>query len=355
VIVARIWCVLTLACCACQRPDESEPSLKVKVHCVSPSLQSVDETLELRGRIDTPPGGDLPLASQVAGRIVELSVHEGQRVNAGEIAATIDDLASRGAVRQAEATLAQASAAHLNASANLTRTRALVSRGIAARQELDDATAKAETEEQAVASSQAALDLARRTLGRVQVRVAFGGVVTRVFRGPGAIVDGSAATPIAQIAATGAEFVADATERDLRRVEAGRPARVQFATGAPSLAGTVRAVSNALDPATGLGVIRVSVADGGGALMLGAQGRVLIVTKHRDKVALLPAVALRGAVADGAEVVVCTAGEASVRSVQVGYRDPERFEVTFGLAANERVAIDHVLGLETGTALVEVP
>jgi len=238
----------------------------------------------------------------------------------------------------------------------LQRTQALVTRGIAARQELDDATAKAETEKQSVASSQAALDLARRTLGRVQVRVAFGGVVTRVWRGPGAIVDGTAATPIAQVAAaSGAEFVADATERDLVRIESGCQARVLLAPGAPSLNGSVRAVSSALEATTGLGVVRVSLTDTPATLLMGAQGRVTVVTRHRDSVLLLPAEALRGAVADGAEVVVCTPEGASVRPVQVGYRDDHQFEVVSGLDASDKVAVDHVLGLETGTALVQVP
>lgn len=352
----RFAFALPLLCLSCRHTEESEPELKVAVHCVNPSRQSVDETIELRGHLEPPPGGDLPLASQVAGRIVEVLVHEGQRVKSGDVVASVDDLASRDAVRQAEATLAQASAAQLNASATLERTQALVNRGIAARQELDDATAKAETEKQSVASSQAALDLARRTLGRVQVRVAFGGVVTRVWRGPGAIVDGTAATPIAQIAAaSGAELVADATERDLVRIESGRPARVQLAPGTPPLNGVVRAVSSALDAATGLGVVRVSLTDSPQATLMGAQGRVTITTGHRDGVLLVPIEALRGAIADGAEVVVCTSEGASVRAVQVGYRDDHRFEVVAGLAADEKVAIDHVLGLDTGTVLVQTP
>ena len=352
---AHIWCLLAASCLACRQPQESEPDVKISVHCVSPVRRAIDETLELRGHLEPPPGGDLPLASQVAGRIVEVLVHEGQHVKTGDVVASVDDLASRDSVRQAEAARAQTKASELNARATLERTQALVNRGIAARQELDDATAKAETEKQSVAAAEAALDLARRTLGRVQVRVAFGGVVTRLWRGPGAIVDGTAATPIAQVAAaSGADFVADATQRDLARVESGRPAKVLLGPGAP-LAGAVRAISSALDPVTGLGVVRVSLSDSPQGLPMGSQGRVTITTGHRDAVLLVPIAALRGAVADGAEVVVCTPQGASVRSVKVGYRDDQQLEVTAGLSADERVAIDHVLGLDSGTPIVQVP
>lgn len=343
-------------CLACRHPAAADSEAKVTVRCVNPTLQPIDETLELRGHLEPPPGEDLPLASQVAGRIVEVLVHEGQRVKAGEVVASVDDLASRDAVRQAEAALAQARAAELNAHATLERTQALVARGIAARQELDDANAKAETEKQSVVAGSAALDLARRTLGRVQVRVAFGGIVTRVWRGPGAIVDGTAATPIAQVAAAlGAEFVADATERDLARIKSGRPAQVVLSPGTPALAGSIRAVSSALDPVTGLGVVRVSLDQPPPTLLMGAQGRVTIITAHRDSVLVIPSDALRGAVADGAEVVVCATKGASVRPVQIGYRDDHLMEVVAGLTIADKVAIDHVLGLETGTPLVEAP
>jgi hypothetical protein len=67
----------------------------------------------------------------------------------------------------------------------------------------------------------------------------------------------------------------------------------------------------------------------------------------------LPAAALRGAVLDGAEIVVCKDGKADVRTAKVGYRDDRRFEILDGVAPGERVAIDHVLGLETGAPIRE--
>jgi hypothetical protein len=70
-------------------------------------------------------------------------------------------------------------------------------------------------------------------------------------------------------------------------------------------------------------------------------------------VLVVPAEAMRGAVADGAEVVVCKDGKADVRTVKVGWRDDKRVEIAEGLAAGDRVATDHVLGLETDAPIVE--
>jgi RND family efflux transporter MFP subunit len=330
-----------------------ETPVPVPVHCTPVARESVDVTETLRGRVSAPPGGDLPLASQVPGRVVEVLVHEGDRIVAGTIVATIDDSVTRDALRQADAALAQAKSAAANADTVLTRTRQLVARGIAAKQELDDAIARADQAHSAVSASAAGTDIARRTLGRVQVRSTFDGAITRIWRGPGALVDGTAATPIAQLAAsTFAELDADATERQLVDVGAGQIASIVLTTGGDAIAGTVRARSTALDPATGLGLVRVAI-EPKTPLLLGVFGVATVRIGQRTDVLVLPATALRGAVADGAEIAICKDGKAEVRSVGIGWRDDARVEVVTGVAEGERVAVDHVMGLETGSPIVE--
>lgn len=330
--------------------EEPDP---VTVRCEAPSRRSIDVTTTLRGRIAAPPGGDLPVASQVAGRIDAVEVHEGDHVVAGAVIASVDGSTSRDALRQADANVAEARAAQGNATATLDRTRQLVDRGIAAKQELDDAVAKAAQARAAVAAASAASDLARRTLGRVQVRSTFDGVVTRVWRGVGALVDGTAATPIVQLSATAlAELDADATERQIIGIEAGQVATVTLASGGAPLGATVRARATALDPATGLGLVRLDV-DAKQTLMLGAFATASVVLAKRDGVLVVPATAMRGPVADGAELVVCKDGKADVRTVKVGWRDDARVEIIDGLADTEKVVTDRALGLEAGAPIIE--
>jgi RND family efflux transporter MFP subunit len=348
----RATVFLLLGVLSCHHEAASTKDAPVRVHCVAPHSESVDEVLELPGRVEPPPGGDLPIASQVAGRLVEVSAHEGQHLATGDIVATVDDVASRDAVRQAEATLAQARAAESNAKATLERVKALVDRGIAARQELDDAEARAENERQAVAAATAATHLAQRTLGRVQVRAMFPGVVTKLWRGPGALVDGTSATPIVQVAASSnAEFVVAATERELTQSEAGQQVKIHLDQLADDIAGQVRIRSSALDPATGLGTIRITLSSSPPSLLMGAYGRASIATRHRDSVLVIPVDALRGAVSDGAEVVLCKDGKAELHEIRAGYRDAKRVEIIEGLTDKDRVAVDHVLGLDTGMAI----
>lgn len=347
---APVVVLAALAACKSVASEHEEP-IPVEVRCVAATKQTLELTETLRGRVAAPPGGDLPVASQVAGRVVELLVHEGDRVAAGAMVALIDDSSSRDAFRQADAAVVQAKAALANADATLDRTRQLVVRGIAAKQELDDAVARSDQARAGLNSVVAASDLARRTLGRVQVRSSFPGIVTRVWRGVGALVDGTAATPVVQLAASAlAEFDADATEGQLAQVAPGQRASVALSTGGEPLAGTVRARSAALDPVTGLGFVRIAL-EAKGPLTLGLFGTATVQTGTRDGVLLVPELAMRGAVADGAEVAVCADARAEVRTVKVGLRGDERVEIVSGLAEGERVAVDHVLGLETGSPI----
>lgn len=282
-----------------------------------------------------------------------LSVREGDHVTAGTLVATIDGSASRDALEQAEAHVAEATAGQDNANATLERTKQLVARGIAAKQELDDARAKADQAHAALASANAASDLARRTLGRVQVKSTFDGVVTRVWRGPGALVDGTAATPIVQLSAAAlAEVDADATERQLDVLRAGQAASVQLMTQANPLTATLRTRATALDATTGLGLVRFDVPSAA-PLLLGAFATVTVHVEKRDNALLIPASAMRGAVPDGAEVVVCNSGKADVRTVKIGWRDADRVEIVDGLKDDERVVVDRALGLQPDTPLAE--
>ena len=372
--------VTTLTGCHKKADTDEENVPAVEVHCEAASRAAFDVSIVLRGRTAPPPGGDLPVASQVAGRVLEIRVKEGQRVTRGALVAIVDDLGPRAAATQADAAVARSRSAEAAAIAALERTKDLAAKGIAARRDVEDAIARADAARAGVEADVAALRFASGTLRRVDVLSTFDGVVTKVWRGAGALVDGSAATPIIQLASVGTvEFVADVTERDLALVKEGQKASIALASGGDVFAGTVLARSRSVDPATGLGVVRLQIdgpaepapeheterADGGGARgapgkpsgaferpVLGAYGKAIVLLDRRDAVLSIPSSALRGAVADGAEIAICGAIKTTIRAVKVGFRDAARVEVLEGLKDSEEVAIDHVLGLEDGTRIV---
>lgn len=353
---ALVALLLVPSAMGCHRKEEAEEEKQppVEVKCTPASRTTLAITVALRGRTATPPGGDLPVASQVPGKIIETKVKEGDRIAKGAVIATVDDLLPRAQAKQADATLARAKSADVQAQATLARTKALFAQGLASKADVDDATAKAEAARAEIEADQAGLRLAAGTLGRVEVRSTFEGVVTKVWRGLGAIVDGTAATPIVQIASTGAaEFLADATGKELALIADGQSAEIVLESGA-ELHGSVVATSRALDPATGLGSVRILLEppkNGEPAPPLGSFGRVSIEAGKRDGVIVVPTKALRGAVADGAEIALCEGDKAKLRTIVVGYRDAEKVEVLKGLKEGESVATGHILGLEDGTKI----
>ena len=352
-LVRGAYFLVLVVACGAKRSEHDEEE-RVAAACVASEPRDVTETVTLRGRVTPPPGGDLAVASLVAGRLASVDVREGQKLSAGDVVASVDDAPSRDALQQQQGALAQVEANERNAVLARDRAKELVARGIAAKQELDDANARLAALQGEANAARATVDLARRTLGHVRVRTAFAGVVTHVWRGPGALVDGTAATPIVQVATSSAvELVCDATVVELARVAIGQHAETTFSTGV-KVSGDVIARSAALDALTGLGTVRISMPDAPGSLPIGAFGTSAVVVSQRTGVATYPSSVVRGAVSDGAEVIVCADNKAHVKRAAVGWRDANRVEL-LGLGAGDRLASAHVLGLEDDQAIDEKP
>jgi HlyD family secretion protein len=145
---------------------------------------SGEETLVLHGNVDI---REVKLGFRVAGRIAEMRVEEGDRVETGDVLANLDPVPLRqevalaeaelaGAraalakmeagsrpeeIAQAEALVAEREASLVNARADFKRQSQLVERGVASASAYDDAQARVTEVEAALASSRQALELAR--------------------------------------------------------------------------------------------------------------------------------------------------------------------------------------------------
>lgn len=332
-----------------------ERASPAKVSCVKVESGPLARSVTVRGRVLTRPGGDLPVASLVAGKLLEVKVEEGARVKQGTVIATVDDLGPRAAVGEARAGLARARSTKAEADAALARAKTLQAAGITSKADLDAALARADAAAADVAAQEAASGLASGTLGRVEVRSTFDGVVTKVWRGAGAVVDGTAGTPIVEIAADARlEFVADATEPELGLLAMENEASVELSSG-PSVDGRVVALSRALDPKTGLGSVRIALEAKPSlpAVRIGAFGKAKVRASSLPDALSIPRAAMRGAVLDGADVAKCVDGKTALAHVTIGYRDESRVQVLSGLLSTDRVAVGDVLGLADGTPITE--
>lgn len=349
-----------IALAACRSPGDAAPTPEPPppvVTCAAAVARTGDQPIALRGRIAPPPRAVAVVAAPGPGRVARVLVDAGDAVVAGQVLAVLDDPGLGTSTVEAAAELAAATAALQAATAERTRRAALVSQGIAPAKDLDEAIAREAAARAAVTAATARHGLARGNLARAELRAPRAGVVLRVRRTAGEFVDGGDPAIVELADLTTLELAAQLTGGELLGLTVGAAASVVVdARPDLTLPAAVVAVAPALDPTTGLGAVRVRLTAPPPDLHL-AVGLPGVATVHRaaPPAIAIPAAAVRRSLTGSDEVLVCTgqpAAALAVRAVTVGAHVGDTVEVT-GVAAGERVVIDHVLALEDGTAVTE--
>ncbi len=255
--------VLTLAVTACSHaagePPEATPPIQVT--CAPVKTTQLTPTIHLRGVILAPPDRQALVAPTSSGRLSQLHVVEGDLVTAGQLLAVIDNPTLAAARAEADAQVASARGNQTTAAAAATRAQRLFDEGIAARKEVEDAEAHAAGASAELNAALARQSLAKAEVDRATVRAPIAGTVVHVLRRVGELVDGTPATPIAEIADPSIlELRASVPAADLVHLAAGQAAEVRLdALPEVQLRGKVTAVSPAVDPATAQGSVRVAL------------------------------------------------------------------------------------------------
>ncbi len=307
----------------------------------------IADTLHLTGTIAAPPNQDVRVSSFVAGRIAEMKVAEGDRVNSGQLIAKIDDHTYRDQLSQATASEAQAKANLENAKLNLARDEGLFSRGIAARKELEDARTQAAVAQAALQQAEAALSLARLQLSRTEIVSPLNGMVVKRFVSVGEQVDGTAAQPVAEVASYGeVELLASVPATSLTKIRVGQTLTISSdAFPGKTFTGRAVAVSPAVDPTTNAGLVRVRFPNPNGLLRLG-----MVLTaeapaeKHRGVLTVPPQAIYRDE--QGAPHVYKVNGDAAASvDVQLGIQTQDAVELLSGVQAGDAVILTGGYGL----------
>ena len=252
------------------------------------------------------------------------------------------------AARQADAMLSRATAEAVNAETSQKRIQHVVERGIAPKQEADDAVAKLASAKAAAVEAEANARQAHRQVERSQVKSPLDGTVLKVLRQAGELVDGTPATPVVQIAdLTQLELAADVPAQDLVRLTRAAKATLTF-PGMPDagFTGTLSMLAPSVDRATGLGTVRVRLEPAQTFPPVGLFGTARIGVGEPHPVTVVPAAALRSVNGREGEVVVC--GEdhmLHVVKVEVGATMDGEVVVRGAVDAGVNVAVNPVIGL----------
>jgi len=304
------------------------------------------EEITVRGAVTARPNEDVKVSALVPGRVMSVTVAEGDAVRQGQVVASIDRRPIEEQRRQVAAALEQANAQIENAKANLDRMTQLFTKGIAAGKEVEDAKTQMASATAAREQATAALNTANLQLERTDVRAPITGHVVKRMVSVGEQVDGTGGQPIVEIANIDrVEMAANVPADYLSRVKLNQRALISTAalTGVEMM-GSVIAIAPSVDPATNTALVRLGIANTERQLRVGmfAEAR-LQLAEHPNVLVVPPAALVKND--DGTFVYVVSGNTAQRTPVMIGLETPSGVQVTSGVSEGQTVLTSSVYGL----------
>ena len=386
-IIAAVVIVVLAAMGYLATQREGRNAVEVRVEAVG--LRDLVDDVSATGHIE--PKTHVDITTDVAGRIIELPVEEGQDVEEGALLLQIDPALFRAAVERAEAGLAQAQAnlaqqeaTYRQAQRDADRLTALQARGtdFVTEAEVEQATTNADVQnrlleatEHQVHQAEASLDQERDRLGKTTIRAPMSGRITRlnVERGETAIVGtmnnpGTVLLTVADLSVM--EAVIEVDETDVPDITIGDSAYVEIdAFPNRRFVGSVTEIGNSsivpLNPATGGSnqaidfEVRIELRAPPEGIRPDLSATADVITDTRDQVPSIPITSLTLMDADEYEEIPnenlpSTPRSAAVRDIEgvfVVEGDVVRFRpVQIGIAGENYFEV--VSGIELGTTVV---
>jgi membrane fusion protein, multidrug efflux system len=337
---------------------------------IAATVRLADETITIRQPATLEPNRRAAILAQVAGYLIERRVEIGDRVQQGQILGVIAAPLVEKELREAQAAraVAQAAVAEALQAEELARRTAqrqveaasnnAVSKQIvdSAETELRSATAALERSRASVLASDATLARLERQLEFRELRAPFAGVVTRRTREQGDFIEfgGNPTDPavFTIVDSSTLRTTVNLPQAQAYLVRADQTAKVRIggATGRVVNARVSR-ISGEIDPATRTMPVEIEVPNADGSLIPGSYATVEIESRRPADLrpAMIPANALMllptNPDGTGGPTVAVITGATSpftleYRSVTLGRDMGSEIEITSGLAAGDRLALN---------------
>ncbi|QRZ15266.1 efflux RND transporter periplasmic adaptor subunit [Paracoccus methylovorus] len=340
---------------------------------------NVETSVMAEGRLK--PQNLVAVGAQVSGRITELAVKLGDRVEQGDLIAQIDSVQQTNELRTAKAALANLRAQMAERQAvlalaektlerqeNLSRSAA-TSRSVmdGAQQDVDVARAQITALDAQIAQAEVAIEIAQTNLDYTRVTAPIAGTVLAIVSQAGQTVNAVQSSPTIVVLGQldRMDVHAEISEADIGKVQAGQNVRFSLLDDSgrtyegvlASIAPAPQSIVNdsaiqggaTTDTSSGaiyyIGIIPVANPDGHLRSYMTAQ--VSIILGAAQDVLTIPSSALGRPNRDGSHQVRVVAGDGSIqtRDIMIGLNDKVTAEVVDGLTEGERV----VTGDQGGT------
>jgi RND family efflux transporter MFP subunit len=319
------------------------------------------------------------VSSKIMGKVVEVSIEEGQRVERDQVIARLDDANARAALaqslaqrEQAKANLNAAEVAFKNAEPTFQRNQQQYERAIISAQAFDTAKAaydaartSLEVARRAVEVAEATVTYAQRNLDDTVVRAPFAGIVTVKAAQEGEMLSPNSAgggytrTGVGTIVdMQSLEVEVDVSENFINRVHPDQPVSVKLnAYPDWDIPARVIAIIPTADRAKATVKVRVGFELGDPRILPQMGVRVAFLDEPSGKpesaapraaqAVLVPGEAVQAS-GDTGVVFVIVDGTLERRSVRLGERTPSGQVVLSGLASGARVAVGDLSKLADG-------
>jgi RND family efflux transporter MFP subunit len=330
----------------CGRKEETAVVQPRPVRTVTIEKREAGTPITLTGRIEAK--DEVNLAFRISGRLLENTLRQGDRVEAGQVVARLEPQNELNALRSAEAGLAAAQAALTQAANHFERQDTLLKQGWTTRANHDQARKARDTAQAQVDAAQAQLESAHDLVSFTQLEADAPGVVTAVGPRAGAVVQ--AGQMIAALARKeGRDAVFDAPAQMLRAASADADVEVRL-TGDPSVVahGRVREVSPQADPVTRTFEVRVGLTDPPPTMLLGATVNGVLETPSTPIIDIPASALTRVNQRPAVWVVDPTSQTVSARNIEVLRYDPASVSVASGLDTGEIIVTAGVQALHPG-------
>lgn len=338
-LVPPVLLAASFALAGCGGPangNESKPAEEEKVRIpvqVAP-VQVGGVTAAYEGTATLEAEREATVVARTSGVLLELNVEEGDRVERGQVLASLDAERHRLEVAQARAQLERLES-------DFQRMKELHARELVSSDQFEQARSEYE-------SQKAAFELAQLELSYTEIKAPISGVVSkRLVKEGNWIQNQQALFEIDDFQPL--EAVLHVPERELSLLEPGYPVTVRTdALPGRAFEGTVDRISPVVNPETGTFDVTVELPNEKGTLKPGLFVRARIVYDQKQGVPLIPRTALL--TEDGTDsVFVVEDGVARKRNISVGYDDGRSVEVSEGLAEGQTVVTVGQNSLRDGT------
>lgn len=323
------------------------------------------------------------VSSKITGKVVEISIEEGQRVEKDQVMARLDDSNARAAVgyakaqtEQAQVSLAAARTAYEDAKPLHQRNADLVGKGYVSQTDFENSKASYDASESSLRVATRSLEVARANLAMAQralddtiVRAPFAGIVTVKAAQPGEIVSpisaggGFTRTGIGTIVDMDSlEVEVDVSENFISRVHAGQPATIKLnAYPDWTIPGEIIAVIPTADRAKATVKVRVGFKEKDPRILPQMGSRVSFLEKMEPATAgapkpppgvIVPADAVQASGQSSGEagvVFVIRADKLERRTVRLGARNGEEQTILSGISPGDRLAVGDFATFSDGT------